>query len=571
MDLIEPYGGALCDRYVDEDAARALKEKAADMPCWDLNARQLCDVELLLNGGFSPLTGFMGQADYEHVRDDMRLADGTLWPMPVTLDVNAAFAEQAAPGARIALRDGEGVLLALMDVESRWTPDKTREAEQVFGSADTAHPGVNALLNRTGAVYLGGTLHGIESPVHYDFRNHRYSPAELREYFHKLGWTRIVAFHTRRPMHRAQVELTRRAVRAAEANLLIHPVVGVAGPGEMDHFVRVRCYEHVLRQAPEQTTQLSLLPLAMRMAGPREALWHAIIRRNYGCTHFIVGHDHAGPDARADGQGFYDPYAAQTLIRQHADEIGIEMIPFPAMHYVRDRAEYLPEDEIAAGEETLDLPETEFRRRLHEGLDIPDWFTYPSVIEELCRRFPPRHRQGFTVFFTGLSGSGKSTMANALRVKLMELGGRAVTLLDGDIVRKELSSELGFSKEHRDINVQRIGYVASEITKNGGCAICAPIAPYTDMRRRVRERIERVGGFIEVHVATPLETCEARDRKGLYAKARAGLIKEFTGINDPYQEPEHPELRIDTRDTTPDEAAHRILLKLEAMGFIRNP
>ncbi|WP_018140848.1 bifunctional sulfate adenylyltransferase/adenylylsulfate kinase [Thioalkalivibrio sp. ALJ7] len=571
MNLISPYGGTLCDRYVDEATARELKDIAREIPTWDLTERQVCDVELLLNGGFSPLTGFMGQADYEGVIEKMRLADGTLWPIPVTLDVSEAFAEQAAPGTRIALRDAEGVTLAVMDVEQRWTPDKTREAELVFGATDLEHPGVNFLMNRSGPVYLGGTLQGIESPVHYDFRNYRYSPAELREYFHKLGWSRVAAFQTRNPMHRAQVELTRRAVRQTEANLLIHPVVGVTAPGDVDHFVRVRCYEHVLRQAPEQTTQLSLLPLAMRMAGPREALWHAIIRRNYGCTHMIVGGDHASPDAGPDEQAFYGPYEAQELIQRHADEIGIEMVPFQAMTYVQDRADFVPANEVREGEHTLSLPSSEFRRRLREGLEIPEWFSYPEVVQELRRSFPPRDRQGFTVFFTGLSGSGKSTMANALRVKLMELGGRAVTLLDGDIVRKELSSELGFSREHRDINVQRIGYVASEITKNGGCAICAPIAPYTDMRRRVRERIERAGGFIEVHVATPLETCEARDRKGLYAKARAGLIKEFTGIDDPYQEPQHPELRLDTREMTPDEAAHRILLKLEAMGFIRNP
>lgn len=533
MGLIEPYGGTLCDRYVGEATARELKDAARDLPSWDLTARQVCDVELLLNGGFSPLTGFMGQADYEGVVENMRLADGTLWPMPITLDVSEAFAEQAAPGSRIALRDAEGVILAVMDVEHRWTPDKGREAQQVFATTDVAHPAVNYLSNRAGSVYLGGTLHGLEPPMHYDFRNYRYGPAELREYFGKLGWNRVVAFQTRNPMHRAHVELTRLAARQTEANLLIHPVVGMTRPGDVDHYVRVRCYEHVLRQAPEQTTQLSLLPLAMRMGGPREALWHAIIRRNYGCTHFIVGRDHAGPGPGSDGQDFYGPYDAQELIQQHADEIGIEMVPFQAMSYVQDRAEYVPADAVKEGEEVLNLSGTEFRRRLREGLEIPEWFSYPEVVAELRRTFPPRHRQGFTVFFTGLSGSGKSTIANALRVKLMELGGRAVTLLDGDTVRKELSSELGFSKEHRDINVQRIGYVASEITRNGGVAICAPIAPYTDMRRRVRERVEQHGGFLEVHVATPLETCEARDRKGLYAKARAGIIKDFSGIDDP--------------------------------------
>jgi sulfate adenylyltransferase len=345
--------------------------------------------------------------------------------------------------------------------------------------------------------------------------------------------------------------------------------VGLTKPGDVDHFTRVRCYEKVLRQYPEQTTALSLLPLAMRMAGPREALWHAIIRRNYGCTHLIVGRDHAGPGNDSSGRPFYGAYDAQELFAQHQEELGVTMVPFRNLVYSQGRAQYVPEDEVEAGEQVLNLSGTELRRRLQQGLEIPDWFTFPEVAEELRRTHPPRHKQGFTVFFTGLSGSGKSTIANALVVKLLELGGRPVTLLDGDVVRKHLSSELGFSREHRDLNIQRIGYVASEITKNGGIAVCAPIAPYARTRARVREMIEPLGGFIEVHVATPLEVCEARDRKGLYAKARAGILKEFTGISDPYEAPEDPELRIDTAELTPDLAAHRILVKLESLGFIK--
>ena len=355
----------------------------------------------------------------------------------------------------------------------------------------------------------------------------------------------------------------------AEANLLIHPVVGMTKPGDVDHFSRVRCYEQLLKHYPEQTTTLSLLHLAMRMAGPREALWHAIIRKNYGCTHFIVGRDHAGPGKNSQGEDFYGPYDAQDLIRAHQAELGIEMVPFQAMVYVQERAQYFPMDQIDPTDTVLDISGTEFRRRLQEGLDIPAWFSYPEVVAELRRTHPPRHRQGFTVFFTGLSGAGKSTVANALMVKLMEMGGRAVTLLDGDIVRKHLSSELGFSKEHRNINILRIGFVASEITKNGGIAICAPIAPYASTRREVREMIAPLGGFLEVYVATPLEVCEERDRKGLYAKARAGIIKEFTGISDPYESPTDPELNIDTTEYSPDEAAHRIILKLEHLGFIK--
>jgi sulfate adenylyltransferase len=340
-------------------------------------------------------------------------------------------------------------------------------------------------------------------------------------------------------------------------------------PGDVDHFTRVRCYEHLLSAYPEQTTTLSLLPLAMRMGGPREAVWHAIIRKNYGCTHFIVGRDHAGPGNDSSGKPFYGPYDAQRLMQQVEKELDISMVPFKNMVYVEDKAQYFPEDEVEKGARTLDISGTELRRRLQEGADIPDWFSFPAVVAELRRTHPPRHQQGFTVFFTGLSGSGKSTVANALMVKLMEMGGRPVTLLDGDLVRKHLSSELGFSKEHRDLNIQRIGYVASEITKNGGIALCAPIAPYAATRKIVREMIEPLGGFLEIHVSTPLEVCEQRDRKGLYAKARAGILKGFTGIDDPYEAPENPEMRLDTSDATPDMSAHRIIVKLESLGFIK--
>jgi len=567
--LIPPHGGKLIDLHADEARAAELQAALPELPSLDLNDRQLCDLELLMNGGFSPLSGFLSQADYEAVVKDMRLADGTLWPMPITLDVSEAFAEGISKGNQIALRDKEGVALAVMQIEDLYRPDREQEARQVFGSNDAAHPGVAWLMDDSGPVYLGGRIEGLETPAHYDFKHLRETPRELRQRFAKLGWERIVAFQTRNPMHRAHQEITLRAARQLEANLLIHPVVGMTKPGDIDHFTRVRCYEHILRRYPEQTTQLSLLPLAMRMGGPREAVWHAIIRKNYGCTHFIVGRDHAGPGNDSQGNEIYGPYDAQAMVREYADELGIEMVPFQMMVYVKERAEYVPIDEAGEGETVLKLSGTEVRRRLQEGLDIPDWFSYPEVVEELRKTHPPRHQQGFTVFFTGLSGSGKSTLANALMTKLMEQGGRRVTLLDGDLVRKHLSSELGFSREHRNINIRRIGYVASEITKNGGIALCAPIAPYTQTRREVRQMVNGLGGFVEVHVATPLEVCEARDRKGLYAKARAGIIKEFTGISDPYEEPENPELRIDTSDCSPDEAANRILLKLEHLGYIR--
>ena len=546
-----------------------LQQEAQQLVSWDLNLRQVCDVEMLLAEAFAPLQGFLTQNDYQAVLDTLHLADGTLWPMPVNLDVSRAFADTLALGQRIALRDAEGVLLAVMTVESCWTPDKTEEAVKVYGADDLAHPGVRYLHHQAGEVYLGGRLDKVELPLHYDYRQHRYTPAELKAQFAKLGWRRIVAFQTRNPMHRAHQELTFRAARELEANLLIHPVVGMTKPGDIDHYTRVRCYEHILDQYPDQTTMLGLLNLAMRMAGPREAVWHALIRKNYGCTHFIIGRDHAGPGNNSQGEPFYGPYEAQDMALSYQDELGIEIVTFENMVYVQDRAEYQPESEVGERDTVLNISGTEFRRRLREGLDIPSWFSYDKVVAELRRSHPPRHQQGFTVFFTGLSGSGKSTVANALMVKLLELGGRPVTLLDGDVVRKNLSSELSFSKEHRDLNILRIGYVASEITKNGGIAICAPIAPYTATRRQVRDTIEQVGGFIEVHVATPIEECERRDRKGLYAKARAGLITGFTGIDDPYEAPEHAELVMDTSDVSPDQCAHRVLLRLEKLGFIK--
>ncbi|WP_322894824.1 MULTISPECIES: bifunctional sulfate adenylyltransferase/adenylylsulfate kinase [unclassified Yoonia] len=557
--------------YVSYESAQKLKAEAADLVSHDLSLRQICDLELLMNGGFNPLKGFLSEADYNSVVDNMRLANGALWPMPITLDVTEGFADKVTIGQDIALRDQEGVILATMTITDKWVPNKAHEAEKVYGADDSAHPAVNYLHNTAGNVYLGGPVTGIQQPVHYDFRGRRDTPNELRALFRKLGWRKVVAFQTRNPLHRAHQELTFRAAREAQANLLIHPVVGMTKPGDIDHFTRVRCYEAVLDQYPSVTTTMSLLNLAMRMAGPREAVWHGLIRKNHGCTHFIVGRDHAGPGKNSAGQDFYGPYDAQDLFRQHQDEMGIEMVDFKQMVYVQDRAQYEPADEIADKDKVtiLDISGTELRRRLAEGLDIPEWFSFPQVVEELRKSRPARAKQGFTVFFTGFSGSGKSTIANALMVKLMEMGGRPVTLLDGDIVRKNLSSELGFSKEHRDLNIRRIGYVASEITKNGGIAICAPIAPYATTRRAVREDVEQFGAFVEIHVSTSIEECERRDRKGLYKLARAGKIAEFTGISDPYDVPENPELSLDTENMTVDTCAHQVILKLESMGLIK--
>ena len=566
--MIEPHGGELIDLLAAPERADELKAEARDLPSWDLTERQLCDLELLLNGAFSPLRGFLGRADFNAVCSTMRLADGTLWPIPITLDVTEETADGLTAGSRLALRDAEGVLLAVIMVDDVWQLDRDAKAEAVYGTRDRSHPGVAHLYERTNNVAVGGRLEGVEPPRHYDFVRLRHTPAELRERFRRLGWRRVVAFQTRNPMHRAHFELTLRAVRELEANLLIHPVVGMTKPGDLNHYTRVRCYQALLGRYPANTAMLSLLPLAMRMGGPREALLHAIIRKNHGCTHFIVGRDHAGPGNGTDGRPFYGPYDAQELLREHEAELGIRMVPFHHLVYVEDRDAYMTEPEVPDGARVLTLSGTELRRRLAKGREIPDWFTFPEVAAELRRGHPPRDRQGFTVFFTGLSGAGKSTIANVLRIKLLEMGGRPVTLLDGDVVRKHLSSELGFSKEHRDLNIRRIGFVAAEITKNGGIALCAPIAPYDAIRREVRAQIEAGGGFVLVHVATPLEVCERRDRKGLYAKARAGLVQEFTGISDPYEEPQNADVVLDTSDLSPEEAAQTVILHLEREGYI---
>lgn len=566
--LIHPHGGELVDLLASPDRAEELRGTSRDWSSWDLTPRQLCDLELLLSGGFSPLAGFLGQRDLESVCASMRLADGTLWPIPITLDVPEEVAGKIGPGETLALRDPEGVMLAVLHVEEVFQPDLVSEAETVFGTTDPTHPGVGHLLKRSHGWYVAGRVEGIERPHHYDFVSLRLTPGELRAELARRGWRRVVAFQTRNPLHRAHQELTLRAAKEAEASLLIHPVVGMTKPGDVDHYTRVRCYEAVMSSYPRDTAMLSLLPLAMRMAGPREAVWHAIIRKNYGCTHLIVGRDHAGPGADSAGTPFYGPYDAQETLQKHEDELGVTMVPFQQMVYVEDRDTYLPQDEVPEGVRTLDISGTELRRRLAEGSEIPEWFTFPPVSKELRRSYPPRSRQGFTVFFTGLSGSGKSTIANALLVRLLEMGGRPVTLLDGDLVRKHLSSELGFSKEHRDLNIRRIGFVAAEITRNGGIALCAPIAPYDSVRKEVREMVSAEGGFLLVHVATPIDVCESRDRKGLYAKARAGLIETFTGVSDPYESPDDADMVIDTTDISPGEAVQEIILHLEGEGYI---
>lgn len=568
MPLIEPLGGVLRQLVVDHETAVILKSKAKILPSWTLNDRQICDLEMLLNGGFSPLDGFLTEEDYHSVCENMRLKDGTVWPIPVTLDVTADFADKMVIGKQIALKDKEGFIIAVMTVRSMWTPDRKKEAEQVLQTVDETHPAVNYLLNESNPVYIGGPVQGLMLPKQYDYKSLRHTPKEVRAIFEKNGWENVVAFQTRNPMHRAHVELTIRAAKEHDAKILIHPVVGLTKPGDVDHYTRVRCYQHVLKKYENNSAMLSLLPIAMRMAGPREALWHAIIRKNYGCNLFIVGRDHASPGNGKDGQPFYGPYDAQDLLKKHEQELQMQMVPFKMMVYVPDKDAYFPVDELEPGMETSNISGTELRDRLRNDKEIPEWFTYPEVVSELKRFRPALHKRGFTIFFTGLSGSGKSTLANGLLVKLMEDGRRPVTLLDGDIIRTHLSSELGFSKEHRKLNIRRIGFVASEITKNGGIAICAPIAPYAADRRFNRELIAPLGGFIEIYVNTTLEVCEKRDVKGLYALAREGKLKQFTGIDDPYEVPEKPEITITSNETPPEELVDQIYHEIKKLGYL---
>lgn len=553
---------------IEAQRAREMRNEAIYLPSWYLTQRQVCDSELLLNGAFWPLAGFMGKEDYGSVCHRMRLKDDTLWPIPITLDVTEEFAGSLSEGDRIALRHPEGQVLAVMTVSDIWEPDLGAEAESVYGTTDETHPGVFYLFHQSNRIYVGGEVEGLDLPPHHTYKHLRQTPAEMRAMFKSMGWRRVVAFQTRNPMHRSHVELTRRAMAEANAALLIHPVVGSTRPGDIDYFVRVRCCEAVLKHYPGEAATLSLLPLAMRMAGPREALWHALIRKNYGCTHFIIGRDHAGPGNDRGGQPFYEPYAACEMAKRYERELGIEIMTFEEMVYAEGPDRYVLRSELPQGEKALSLSGTELRRRLWEGLEIPAWFSYPEVLEELRRIYPPPCRQGFTVFCTGLPSSGKSTVAGTLMTRFLEIGTRPVTLLDGDVVRTHLSSELGFSKHHRDLNIARIGFVASEITKNRGIAICAPIAPYRATRRRVREMVSQYGGFIEVYVATPLEVCETRDLKGLYAKARAGLVKNFTGIDDPYEAPEDAEVIVDTSKVSVEEAVQQILLCLQSRGYI---
>ena len=549
--------------------SESIKNEAVKLSHIVLTERQLCDLELILNGGFNPLKSFLSRADYESVIKNMRLENGRLWPIPIMLDVKKEDLEiNIKLNKKITLRDKEGFLIAIIKIKEIWKPDKKEEAKLIYGTNDINHPGVKQLFNKTNDYYISGPIENAVFPHHYDFQLLRHTPIELRHKFDKMGWKKIVAFQTRNPMHRAHKEIAFKAAIENDANLLIHPVVGQTKEGDVNHFTRVRCYQEILNHFPMGTTTLSLLPLAMRMAGPKEALWHAIIRKNYGCTHLIIGRDHAGPGNDKNGNPYYGAYDAQELLIKYEKEIGIKMVPFKMMVFVKEKNKYYEITKVPKNCTSLNISGTEFRQKLEDGDNIPNWFSYPEVVKELRKAYPEKTKQGFTLFFTGLSGSGKSTIANGVLSKLLEKGDRKTTLLDGDIVRTHLSSELGFSKEHRDINVKRIGYVASEITKNGGIAICAPIAPFEGPRLENRNLIQQYGKYFEIYISTSVEECTKRDTKGLYAKALAGELKGFTGINDPYESPENPDLKIDTEHMTPEQSVQEVILFLEKKGLI---
>ncbi|WP_228721329.1 bifunctional sulfate adenylyltransferase/adenylylsulfate kinase [Desulfosediminicola ganghwensis] len=546
-----------------------LRHEALSCTAIDLNGRQLCDLELLLNRGFYPLTGYMDKDVYESVVDTMRLPDGTVWPMPICLDVNEQTAERLTIGDRVALNDQEGFLLAILTVTDLWKADKKKEAKTVYGTDNPAiHPGVMQLYDRVGEYYVGGDLEGVSLPIHYDFQQLRLAPSETVRRFTMNGWRRVLGFHADEYLHCAHREMVMEAAREAGTAIFLQPVADLSHPGNLDYYTQIRCYEAFTKQFPSHMIQLGLTPFATRKAGPREALWQAIMRKNFGCSHFMVAEDHADPfKGLGRGERFYSSGEAQKLVAEFAAETGIEMVPKREMGYHQEEKKYVLLDEVDE-EEVATITSRELRLRLEQGESIPEWFSYPEIVDELRRSFPPKSKQGFTIFMSGFSGSGKSTIAKVLLVKFMEMCDRPVTLLDGDIVRTNLSSELNFSKEHRNLNITRIGFVASEITKNGGVALCAPIAPYEESRQANRELISQYGGYIEVYVSTPLEVCESRDRKGLYAKARAGKVKGVTGITDPYIPPSNPELTIDTSTVTPMEAVQEILLYLQKQGYI---
>ena len=564
--LIEPYGGDLVDLLVSDAERESIISLSALLPRIQLTQRSLCDLELLATGAFSPLKKFMGREDYQRVIQDMRLADGTLFPIPISLPV--ASTHHISQGAEIALADEHNDLLAIMRVEEIYEWNREEEAKLVCGTTDLRHPLI-AEMQSWGDLCISGELKVVRLPKYYDFRRLRLRPAEVRTKLSELGHDSVVAFQTRNSMHRAHEEMTKRAIQQIDGVLLLHPVVGMTKAGDIDHYTRVQSYKVLVDKYYDHgSTLLALLPLAMRMAGPREAVWHAIIRRNFGTNYFIVGRGHASPGLGSDNRPFYDPYDAQRLVTEHAAEVGVQPMFFSEIVYLTDERRYEESSHVAEGHRTASISGTSVRENFQQrGRPLPAWFTRPEVAAVLSAAHPPRHQQGFCLWFTGLSGSGKSTTADILTIMLLEHG-RQVTVLDGDVIRTHLSKGLGFSKEGRETNIRRIGFVASEVVRHGGGVICAAISPYRATRNECRTMI-RSDHFCEIFVATPLEVCENRDPKGMYALAREGQLKGFTGIDDPYEPPHNPEITLDTVNCSAEENAERIVLYLIERGFIR--
>jgi sulfate adenylyltransferase len=565
--LIAPYGDVLVNLMVSPEEAPALKAHASSLPSIQVSERVVCDLELLASGAFSPLDRFMGRKDHQRVLDAMRLSTGHIFSIPVVLPVEPGSEIQL--DGDIALRNAKNELLAVMTVEEMYPWDRNEVAQKVFGTTDLRHPLV-AEMHRWGPVNLSGRLQLLQMPAHYDYRELRMTPTETRARLEAFGHSNVVAFQTRNPLHRVHEELTKRAAEEVDGVLLLHPVVGMTKPGDVDHFTRVRTYKALAdRYYDKDRILLALLPLAMRLAGPREALWHAVIRRNYGANHLIVGRDHAGPGNDSTGKPFYGPYDAQELVSQYEDELGVKMVPFRQLVYLPDEGRYEEISRVPANARTADISGTQVREEyLNNGRQLPDWFTRPEVAEILSESYPPRHKQGVCIWFTGLSGAGKSTTADVLTELLLQEG-RQVTVLDGDVVRTHLSKGLGFSKEDRDTNIRRIGFVAAEIVRHGGTVVCAAVSPYRATRNDVRS-MTGTDHFVEVFVDTPLDVCEARDFKGLYAKARRGELTGFTGIDDPYEPPLSPEITLDTVGRTAEDNAHAIIEYLRQRGLLRS-
>lgn len=564
--LISPCGDTLVDLLVPLGAREELWARAADLPSVQLSERSVCDLELLATGGLSPLDRFVGREDHQRILDEMRLSSGHLFSIPVALPVPTEA--EIHLDREVALRNPRNELLAVMTVEEAYPWDRDEVASKVFGTQDPGHPLV-AEMASWGGVNISGRLQVLKLPRHHDFRELRLTPAETRERLESLGYSNVVAFQTRNPLHRVHEELTKRAAVTIDGVLLLHPVVGLTKPGDVDHYTRVRTYKALIEgHYDNDRVLLSLLPLAMRLAGPHEALWHALIRRNHGANHLIIGRDHASPGIDSTGKPFYGPYDAQELVEEFRDELGVKVVPFSELVYLPEEERYEEVSKVPAGVVTASISGTQVREEyLNRGKTLPGWFTRPEVAEILAETYPSRHKHGVCVWFTGLSGSGKSTTAEVVTTLLMEQG-RQVTVLDGDVVRAHLSKGLGFSREDKDTNIRRIGYVASEIVAHGGVAMCAAISPYSATRDDVRNTVGK-DRFIEVYVNTPLSVCEQRDIKGMYAKARRGEIKEFTGIDDPYEPPESPEIELDTVEHTVEENARRILDLLAVKGFVR--